>query len=109
MITKSRTYRNPKLLKLASGQSCVSCNTQDGTIVSAHSNYGKGMGLKASDSTVMHLCYRCHTEYDQGSTMNREQKREFAEVMNGRTLKRLLEQGYLVVSATPVDIDCLTG
>lgn len=105
MITKSRTYRNPKLLKLAAGQSCVNCGAQDGTVVSAHSNFGKGMGLKASDSSIMHLCFRCHTEYDQGSTMNRYEKREFAEKMNGRTLKRLLEQGHLIVSVLPVDTD----
>lgn len=107
MITKSKTYRNPKLLKLAAGQSCVNCDTQDGTVVSAHANFGKGMGLKASDSTVMHLCYRCHTEYDQGSTMNRHEKREFAERMNGKTLRRLLEQGHLVVSLNPIDTDAL--
>lgn len=103
MITKSKTYRNPKLLRLAEGQSCVNCDIQDGTIVSAHSNFGKGMGLKASDSTIMHLCFRCHTEYDQGSKMNRYEKREFAEKMNGRTLRRLLEQGKLVVSLVDTD------
>lgn len=102
---RNKTYRNIKLLKLSSGQACVNCGAQDGTVVSAHSNFGKGMGIKASDATVMHLCFRCHTEYDQGSTMNRYEKREFAEKMNGRTLRRLLEQGHLVVSNVPVDID----
>lgn len=102
---RNKTYRNIKLLKLSSGQACVNCGAQDGTVVSAHSNFGKGMGIKASDATVMHLCFRCHAEYDQGSTMNRYEKREFAEKMNGRTLRRLLEQGHLVVSSVPVDID----
>jgi len=104
---KPTTYRNPKLLKLADGQSCVSCGTRDGSVVSAHSNQGKGMGIKASDASIMHLCHQCHTEYDQGNQMNRYEKREFAEKMNGRTLRRLLEQGHLVVSLKPVDSDGL--
>ena len=106
-IMKPTTYRNPKLLKLAEGQSCVSCGTCDGTVVSAHSNQGKGMGIKASDATIMHLCHQCHTEYDQGHQRHRYEKREFAEKMNGRTLRRLLEQGHLVVSMKPVDSDGL--
>lgn len=73
-------YRNYKLLELAEGQRCVMCGADDGTVVAAHSNlgeHGKGMGIKAHDSMHAWLCYRCHTEYDQGKNMNREQKREY--------------------------------
>jgi hypothetical protein len=94
---KPKTYRNPKLLRLAEGQSCVECGIRDGTVVSAHSNNGKGMGIKASDATLMFLCYRCHTEYDQGKTMDKLQKIEFAYRNNAKTLRRLLEEGLLVV------------
>jgi hypothetical protein len=91
-------YRNPKLLRLADGMSCVECGIQDGTIVSAHSNNGKGMGIKASDATIMFLCYRCHTEYDSGKIMSKEEKREFAFRNNSKTLRFLLEEGYLNVT-----------
>ena len=94
---KPKTYRNPKLLRLAEGQSCVECGIRDGTVVSAHSNNGKGLGIKASDATLMFLCYRCHTEYDQGKTMDKVQKIEFAYRNNAKTLRRLLEEGLLVV------------
>ena len=94
---KPKTYRNPKLLRLAEGQSCVECGIRDGTVVSAHSTNGKGMGIKASDATLMFLCYRCHTEYDQGKTMDKVQKIEFAYRNNAKTLRRLLEEGLLVV------------
>jgi len=97
-MLKPKTYRNPKLLRLADGQSCVECGTRDGTVVSAHSNNGKGMGLKASDATIMFLCYRCHTEYDQGKSMDKAEKVDFAYRNNAKTLRRLIEEELLVVN-----------
>jgi len=97
-IPKSMTYRNSKLLSLAKGQSCVECGTDDGTIVSAHSNEGKGMGLKASDATIMFLCYACHSGYDQGKIMSKDERREFAFRNNAKTLRRLLEKGLIDVT-----------
>jgi len=92
-------YRNKALLALARGMACINCGNQDGTVVSAHSNFGKGMGIKASDATIMFLCYRCHTEYDQGKTMTKEEKREFAYRNNAKTLRLLLEKGLLNVTS----------
>jgi hypothetical protein len=97
MDPKPKTYRNPKLLKLAQGQACVECGVRDNTVVAAHSNNGKGMGIKASDATLMFLCYRCHAEYDQGKTMNKTEKIDFAYRNNAKTLRRLLEEGLLAV------------
>ena len=56
------------------------CGSNDDTVVSAHSNlleHGKGKGIKADDSMVAWLCYRCHTEYDQGMKMDKVEKRDF--------------------------------
>lgn len=92
-------YRNPKLLALARDKACVECGIQDGTIVSAHSNNGKGMGIKASDATLMFLCYRCHSEYDSGKMMTKAEKIDFAFRNNAKTLRYLLEQGYLDVTS----------
>lgn len=72
--------RNKKLLSLARDQACVMCGCQDGTVVAAHSNlseHGKGMGLKAHDGMTAWLCYRCHTELDNGSSMTRDERRLF--------------------------------
>ena len=90
-------YRNKQLLALAKGQSCVECGTNDGTIVAAHSNTGKGMGIKASDATLMFLCYACHFEYDQGKMMTKGERLDFQFRNNAKTLRLLLEQGYLDV------------
>jgi hypothetical protein len=90
-------YRNKKLLELARGQSCVECGVNDGTIVAAHSNTGKGMGIKASDATIMFLCHSCHFEYDQGKMMSKGEKLDFQFRNNAKTLRFLLEEGYLNV------------
>lgn len=94
-------YRNKKLLDLARGQSCVACGATDETIVSAHSNlpeHGKGMGLKADDSMVAWLCYRCHTELDQGRDMTRAEKRDFTLTAICRTYREMWKQGLIGVT-----------
>ena len=94
------TYRNRKLLDLARGQACVWCGCEDGTIVAAHSNlmeHGKGKWLKAHDGMHAWLCYRCHTEYDPGAKMNREEKRDFILAAICKTYQRMWEQELIKV------------
>lgn len=96
---KTRTYRNPKLLLiLREAPHCMGCHARnDGTIVAAHSNEGKGMGLKASDALTAALCYECHTLYDQGRSMSREERRDFFCRAHSRTVQWLFESGHLEV------------
>ena len=77
---------------------CVNCGRTD--VQAAHANlgeFGKGMGMKASDAALMSLCCACHTDLDQGSTMDKQGKRDFQYQMIARTLVRAIEQGRLVV------------
>jgi ferredoxin len=86
------TVRSRRLLDMARDQPCVSCGADDGTIVAAHSNlleHGKGAGHKSHDCMSAWLCYRCHSEYDQGKTMTKDQKRDFILTMICRTNIRL--------------------
>lgn len=95
------TYRNKKLLALARGQACVMCGTQDGTIVAAHSNlgeHGKGMGHKAHDGMTMWLCYRCHVDLDQGTRMDRVQRRSFTLEAICKTYQQLWDQELIKVT-----------
>lgn len=46
------------------------------SVVPAHRNEGKGMGLKVPNILTCPACYACHAEYDQGKRFTREQKRE---------------------------------
>lgn len=55
------------------------------------------MGIKASDATVMALCFSCHTTYDQGKDMTREERHLFANEMRAKTAQALLETGMVVV------------
>ena len=75
------TFRSRRLLNMARDQACVACGAQDGTVVAAHSNlqeHGKGVGHKAHDCMTAWLCHRCHSEYDQGTKMNKIEKRSAA-------------------------------
>jgi len=93
-------YRNKKLLALANGKCCANCGTEDGTVVSAHSNmlqHGKGRGIKANDWAIAWLCFRCHTEYDQGTKLNRREKEVFFLNAALKTYGMMLELGLLEV------------
>lgn len=93
-------FRNPKLLGLAEGQACVMCGNEDGTIVAAHSNlleHGKGRGLKAHDGMTAWLCYRCHTQLDQGKDLSRDERRDLTLTAICRTYQQLWNQQLIEV------------
>lgn len=99
-MLKSKLFRSPRLLALAEGMNCVSCGIDDGTVVSAHSNlldHGKGKGIKAHDGMTAWLCFACHSEYDQGMKMSKEDKREFILTMICRTHMKMFDLGLLEV------------
>jgi hypothetical protein len=89
-------YRNKQLLKLISSFPCQSCGIEDDTIVAAHSNQlrdGKGRGIKAHDYRIASLCFKCHTELDQGTKMSKSERVEFWEEAHRRTIAQLFERG----------------
>jgi hypothetical protein len=78
-------YRDPHLLKLAKGETCLlqvadDCLGEEGsTTVAAHSNlmtHGKGKGLKAEDCYTVWACHRCHSNFDQGGVFTRDEKND---------------------------------
>lgn len=102
-------FRSPALLRLARGQSCTNCPSEDDdTTVAAHSNWadhGKGMSIKAHDCYIAFLCFRCHSWLDQGTGRDPTgrytvyEKREMFDRARDATLLRLFQQGRLRVSA----------
>jgi len=73
---------------------------KDGTVVAAHSNRlidGKGRGIKAHDYRIAALCFACHTEYDQGTKMNRAERVEFFEFVHRKTIGWLFENDIIEV------------
>lgn len=79
---KDAPFRSRKLLdSFRDAPSCFGCQQpNDGTVVGAHGNghqFGKAAGQKAHDFYTAGLCNSCHTRYDQGSDMSREEKATF--------------------------------
>jgi hypothetical protein len=91
-------YRNPKLLKALRDCPCSHCGANDGTIVAAHRNQGKGMGIKVSDALVTPLCYVCHTSLDQGKDLSREERREMWDQAYIRGIQYMIENEILVLN-----------
>jgi ribosomal protein S27AE len=93
-------YRNKKLLEVVRESPCQNCGSQDGTVVAAHSNSladGKGRGLKASDVKIAALCFRCHTELDQGAKLSRQERRDMWVDAHIKTIAWLFENEKVVV------------
>lgn len=88
-------FRSKKLLEKMRDLPCSVCGSEDGTVVAAHRNEGKGMGLKVSDALVTPMCARCHYDYDQGRHMSRQEKREHWNRAYIQNIKFMLENGHL--------------
>ncbi|HDR8989951.1 TPA: DUF1364 family protein [Burkholderia vietnamiensis] len=80
---KRATGDAAKYLAACRGESCYLLirgvcprRPADETVVAAHRNEGKGMGLKVPDRLTVPACYWCHAEYDQGHKLTRDEKRE---------------------------------
>lgn len=87
-------YRNQKLLEAVRASPCQHCGVMDGTVVAAHSNQlrdGKGRGLKAHDYRIAALCFKCHTELDQGSNLSKQKRIEMWEEAHRATIGWLFE------------------
>lgn len=85
-------YRNKGLLEAVRDFPCAHCGIQDGTVVAAHSNQlrdGKGKGIKAHDFRIAALCFKCHHELDQGSTLSKQERLNMWEEAHRKTVGNL--------------------
>lgn len=88
-------YRNKKLLEVMRELPCGNCHIVDGTVVAAHRNENKGMGLKNSDALIAPLCHRCHAELDQGKLLSRDERRDMWNRAFIVGIQALIESGRL--------------
>lgn len=97
---KSLTYRNPKLLAaIRKAPYCFHCfKVNQGDLQAAHGNVGKGLSIKSTDSSCAALCPSCHRDLDQGKNMTRAERQAMHYEANARTLRWLIEEGYLVLA-----------
>lgn len=85
---------------LCQGQPCIACGRQCETVVPAHANEGKGMGMKVSDALTIPLCMSCHTAYDL--TTDRDDARAWFNRLHAKWMCVLIEGGALVLSGKPL-------
>ena len=93
-------YRNKKLLETLRQSPCQHCGRKDGTIVAAHSNQlrdGKGRGIKAHDYRSAALCFRCHSELDQGKNLSKEERVQLWEEAHRKTIGWLFDNEKLEI------------
>ncbi|EAP7666278.1 hypothetical protein ELK24_26540 [Salmonella enterica] len=92
-----KTYRSIKWLA-AVGQieQCVLCGRWG--IQVAHRNELKGMGLKTDDCATAALCPECHHEIDNGSHLEKEERRRLMDKAIVLTVIELARRGLI----TPV-------
>jgi hypothetical protein len=91
-------YRNQKLLEAVRESPCQHCGVSDQTISAAHSNQlrdGKGRGLKAHDYRIAALCFKCHSELDQGRDLSREERVNMFEDAHRATVGWLFENNII--------------
>jgi hypothetical protein len=91
-------YRNQKLLEAVRESPCQHCGVSDQTICAAHSNQlrdGKGRGLKSQDFRIAALCFKCHSELDQGRDLSREERVNMWEQAHRRTIGWLFENDII--------------
>lgn len=90
--------RSPRLLSVVRALPCVCCRAHGAQ--AAHANlleFGKGRGIKASDSAIMALCHACHSDLDQGAALSKEQKKQLQYEWIAKTYITLMEGGSLDV------------
>jgi len=98
MFPKHVYIRNKSLLEAARHISCQHCGADDGTVVAAHSNmarHGKGRGIKADDTKIASLCYKCHMELDQGTNLSRMERESIWVKAHIKTISALKAMGLL--------------
>jgi hypothetical protein len=89
--------RIKKLLNLANGMPCMYCGNQDGTVVAAHQNEGKGYGLKRPDYMTAYLCGSCHFELDNGKELTKQERRNLWNAAYVKTSEYWWKNGIIGV------------
>lgn len=74
MIQKSAPLRLRKHLMVVASLPCANCG-MEGFTQAAHTNFGKGMAIKACDSQTFPLCIYCHAWLDHSGSLSKEERR----------------------------------
>ena len=117
-VAKAAPARSEAYRRAVASLPCINCGVP-GYSQCAHSNSGKGAGIKASDLDSFPLCtvhpgadgrlvQGCHENFDQGALFTKAVRRELEPVWAADTQRRIHAMGLwpqnLPVPASPEDI-----
>ena len=102
-VAKNAPLRSEKYRRAVASLPCINCGVP-GHSQCAHSNSGKGAGIKASDLDSFPLCtvhpgadgrlvQGCHEKFDQGALFTKAVRRELEPVWAADTRRKLLALG----------------
>ena len=102
-VEKSAPVRSEAYRRAVASLPCINCGVP-GHSQCAHSNSGKGAGIKASDLDSFPLCtvhpgadgrlvQGCHENFDQGALFAKAVRRELEPVWAADTQRRILAMG----------------
>ena len=102
-VTKDAPVRSEAYRRAVASLPCINCKVP-GYSQCAHSNSGKGAGIKASDLDSFPLCtvhpgadgglvQGCHENFDQGALFTKAVRRELEPVWAADTRRKLLALG----------------
>lgn len=102
-VEKSAPVRSEAYRRLVASLPCINCGVP-GHSQCAHSNSGKGAGIKASDLDSFPLCtvhasadgrlvQGCHENFDRGALFTKAVRRELEPVWAADTRRKLLALG----------------
>ena len=107
-VAKAAPVRSEPYRRAVASLPCINCKVP-GYSQCAHSNSGKGAGIKASDLDSFPLCtvhpgadgglvQGCHERFDQGALVSKAVRRELEPVWAADTQRRLLAMGLVPAS-----------
>ena len=107
-IPKAAPVRSEAYRRAVASLPCINCKVP-GYSQCAHSNSGKGAGIKASDLDSFPLCtvhpgadgglvQGCHERFDQGALFSKAVRRELEPVWAADTQRSLLAMGLVPAS-----------
>lgn len=97
-VEKSDLVRSPTYRRLVAALPCMYCG-RPGPSQHAHGNAGKGMAIKTSDLDGFPLCADrplergCHSLYDQGALLSKEDRHRLEPVWAARTQRTVFATG----------------
>lgn len=102
-VEKSAPVRSEAMRRAVASLPCINCGVP-GHSQCAHSNSGKGAGIKASDLDSFPLCtvhpgadgrlvQGCHEKFDQGALFTKAVRRELEPVWAADTQRRIKAMG----------------